>query len=216
MNSAFFGFARECSRASEAVQLLGVIRVRSLVLGMQIFSSFRADAMREFNLEQVWHHSLRTAIFARRIAEIEGAQAEMLEQAFSAGILHDVGRLALAAYLPGPFGEARDLARAERLPMFQAERRVLGANHADLGGSILNMWGLPTPLAEAVMFHHEPLLSDDGAFCPTTAVHAAAVLAQEHTDASVPNNSIDPAYLDRLGLNGRAEAWRTAVERPES
>jgi HD-like signal output (HDOD) protein len=211
VNSAFFGFARECSRPSEAIQLLGLIRVRALVLGLHIFSAFNHSTVKEFNLDQVWQHSLRTGLFARRIVEEEGGRPEMLEQGFSSGLLHDLGVLALAAFLPEDYREVLDRARTQQRPLIHVERELLGATHAELGGHILGLWGLPTPLVEAVFFHHEPIASDDGSFCVATAVHAAEVLARKGNYLDTVGNPIDQAYLNRLGLDDRAEVWRAAT-----
>lgn len=210
VNSAFFGFARECNRAAEAVQMIGVTRVRALALGLQVFAAFKADRLADFNLEQVWQHSLRTGLFARLIVEEENGHHELMEQAFSAGVMHDIGKLALAAYLTDPYREICRRAAAERRPLFEVERESLGANHAELGGYLLGLWGLPAPLVEAVVFHHEPSATDDGTFSVTTAVHAANVLAHQRdgAEAERPFNPVDESYFKRLGLDDRLEQWR--------
>ncbi len=213
VNSAFFGFSRECGRVVEAVQMLGVTRVRALALGMQVFSAFDAGKAGDFPLEQLWQHSLQTGLWARRIAEEEGCPAEMREQAFTAGVMHDLGQLALATGLPEVCREIRRRAATERRPLFEVEREVWGADHGGLGGHLLGLWGLPAPLVEAVALHHEPSASEDTTFSVTTAVHVANALAHARGEAEAAGAgaAVDRGYLERLGLGGRWEGWRALL-----
>lgn len=210
VNSAFFGFARQCSRVAEAVQLLGVIRIRALTLGLQLFSSFDKKRVEEFALDAVWQHCLRTGMVARLIVEEENGQAEMMEQAFTAGMMHDIGKLALASYLPDEYRAVCQKAKTEQRPLHEVETEVLGANHADLGGYFLGLWGLPSPMVEAVLCHHQPSAATGDVFSPLTAVHAANVLTRSRAqDEQVfPPNEFDLAYLKRLGYDHRIDAWR--------
>jgi putative nucleotidyltransferase with HDIG domain len=214
-NSAFFGYAREVCSAPEAVQLLGVSLIRALVLGVHLFSAFDARPARAFSVDTIWRHSLRTALLARRIMELEGGDECLKEQAFTAGVLHDIGKLAFAAELPEPYLQTLKRARAQRCPLFQAELAAFGATHAELGACLLGLWGLPTPLVEAVAFHHQPATSADTAFSPLTAVHVADVLAQEkgRLSGEAAPYALDAAHLARIGAASHLPRWeQTAKE----
>ena len=209
VNSAFFGFAREVASITEAVQLLGVGIIRSLALTVKLFSSFDAAAFRDFPLGQVWQHSLRTGMLARQLAGLENADDPLLEQAFTAGLLHDIGKLILAANLPAEYLDLVKRARAADCPLAQAEQEMFNATHADVGAHLLGIWGLPVPLVEAVALHHAPSNSGDSRFSALTAVHVANLLSQQRNDgvSSLLAARVDAAYLKRLGLRDRLEVW---------
>jgi len=86
---------------------------------------------------------------------------------------------------------------------------VLGATHAELGACLLGIWGLPSPIVEAIALHHHPLSVPAQAFSPLTAVHAANVLAYEAAPdpTGLVGPTIDLAYLRQLGLEERFEEW---------
>lgn len=214
VNSAFFGYAHQVVSAPEAVQVLGVSLIRALALGVRLFSAFDGSRARAFSVGTLWRHSLRTALLARRIMEVEGGDECLKEQAFTAGLLHDTGKLALAAELAEPYLRALKRARTQRWPVFRAELEAFGSTHAEVGAYLLGLWGLPTPLVEAVAFHHQPATSADTAFSPLTAVHVADVLTQEKGRFSGEGapNQLDAAHLEQLGATDRLPLWEQAAK----
>jgi HD-like signal output (HDOD) protein len=135
-----------------------------------------------------------------------------------AGMLHDIGELVLVANLPGQYTAALELAAARQIPVFEAEKATLGATHADVGGYLIGLWGLPGAIGEAVLFHHSPDSSLNDAFSALTAVHVADVLAHEKVGArgGVAVPAIDQNYLNQLGLSDRLPAWREACQIPQT
>jgi HD-like signal output (HDOD) protein len=210
VNSAFFGFAREVSSASEAVMLLGVSTIRSLALTMHLFSAFGGVESGHWSMEKAWRHSMRVGQWAKRIVELEGADQGTAEQAFTAGILHDVGKLILVDNLSERYLEVLERAAKENRPVVEIEQEALGATHADVGAYLLDLWGLPAPLVEAAALHHEPGRTSALTFSPLAAVHATNVLehASESQDPKGALKELDSLYLDQLGLAGRLEVWR--------
>jgi putative nucleotidyltransferase with HDIG domain len=210
VNSAFFGCARSICDASEAVQLLGVSRIRSLALIHHVFSSFEKRSYGELSVEEVWQHSLQTASWARQIVLWQGGGRMMEEQAFTGGLLHDIGQLIVAANLPAAYREVRGLARSRKIPLYEAEQEVLKANHADIGAYLLSIWGLPIPLVEAVALHHEPFRAPNGTFGALTAVHVASAWSYEQTPTGreIPGPPLDLVYLQETGIAGNLDLWR--------
>jgi HD-like signal output (HDOD) protein/CheY-like chemotaxis protein len=207
-NSAFIGFAREVSSAEEAVMLLGIGTVRSLALAAPVFSSFDSLEVQGFSLEEVWTHSLRVGHLARMIARMEGATEEVLEQTFTAGVLHDVGKALLADNPALDYGRIVTQARKTGRSLIEAEREAYQVTHAQVGACLLDLWGLPAPLVEGVALHHTPAESCELAFNPLTAVYVANNL--EH-NSSTPDeqllNRLDVNYLEQLHLDQRVEEW---------
>jgi HD-like signal output (HDOD) protein len=147
-----------------------------------------------------------TARLARRLAQEEGAPAEMADQAETAGLLHNLGRLALAVNLPDQYRVVTTRMKQEQLPDWEAEQAVFGATHGEVGGSLLGLWGLPMAVVEAVALHDHPACFLTKAFSPLTAVHVAKALWQS-TTLEDARKQIDRDYLSSLGLHDRLPAW---------
>ncbi len=215
VNSAFFGFARPSANVREAVQLLGVGIIRALALTIHLFSAFTPAQLRELPVDEIWEHSLRTALLARQIAELEKSEPVFVEQAFSAGLLHDVGKLILVAHRSPDYLEALERARTCHVSLSQVEREIFKSTHADVGAYLIGIWGLPMALVEAVAYHHSPGQASAPSFSPLTAVHVANHLAYaNHPTPSEPAlYQLDMAYLTRIGVEGRLPVWQAAAKK---
>jgi HD-like signal output (HDOD) protein len=211
-NSAFFGLRRQLSSAEEAVAYLGLDTIKSLILSIHSFSQFEKAETGALRIDSLWNHSVQVASLAKRISKLEDQDANAAEQAFTSGILHDVGKLVLAVNLPADYSEAIRLAQSGlELPV--AERQVFGANHADVGGYLIGLWGLPVPVVEAVALHHCPSRSTQPLFSPLTSVHAANVLDSERSNSAnnTPPSQFDVNYLSLVGVSSRLGAWRQTL-----
>jgi HD-like signal output (HDOD) protein len=210
VNSAFFGVRRKISNTAEAVQLLGVGTVRSLAISIHAFSCFDQAKLKQFPFEALWNHSLIVGVCAKKITQMHGDDAVMGDEAFIAGLLHDIGKLMMAANLSDQYRAASDLVTQKQIPAWQAEQQVFGADHSEVGAYLLGLWGLPVPIVEAVALHHCPAKNVNGAFCPLTAVHVANALHHEVSGltATEPRSLIDLGYLAGLGLKDSLESWR--------
>jgi putative nucleotidyltransferase with HDIG domain len=212
VNSAFLGFAREVTNPAEAVMILGTGTIRSLALSLNVFSAFSLPKSTGGCIERVWTHSARVARLAQRIAKLEGGDEKTREEAFTAGLLHDVGQLILADNPATDYLKLLCDCAASGRALVEAERETLQATHADVGAYLLDLWGLPLALVEAVALHHEPSVSGDTGFGPLTAVHAANALETEAAVGDTRSNRLDLGYLQRLGLDGRVDAWRQELD----
>lgn len=210
VNSAVFGLQLQVVSASEAVMYLGMETTKALVLLAHTFSYFDKVRTAEFSVEKLWKHSVTTGKFAEQIARAEGVAPEVVGQAFTGGMLHDLGKLLLAANVPDGFKEALTKAKEQKIHLWDAETGVFGATHGELGACLLGIWGLPMPIVEAVALHHFPIRFLSKQFCPLTAVHAANVI--EHEIQAESKDSLiaaaDSNYLTELGLVERMDVWR--------
>ncbi len=211
VNSAFFGLRREVSSPAEAVAYIGLDTIKSLVLSLHAFSQYAADEPGDFSLGALWSHSLSTGAAAKRIAQIEQMDRKLVDEAFVSGLLHDAGKAALAFNFPAQYGETLRQAEVQGVDPLIAEYESFGANHADVGGYLLGLWGLPCPVVEAIAFHHQPAASANTSFSPLTAVHAADVLVAT-ANAGAPTSGPDMSYLNRLSLGDRFEVWREELK----
>lgn len=210
VNSAFFGLPHPTSNIAEAISFIGVETVKHLVLAAGIFRQFESRKLGGLSLETLWQHSSRAAGAAKAIAKSERAGRQVIEDAMAAGLLHDVGKLVLASNYPDQYEEIGRQAQAKQVEWLVEEREVFGFEHADVGGYLLGLWGLPPPVVEAVAFHHFPTKSERASFTALTAVHAANVLVQTQrpTHGGIVPPQIDLLYLAKIGRTDALDRWR--------
>ena len=213
VNSSFFGFARTVTNPAQAVTLLGLDVVRSLVLSVHMWSMLKLEDRSRFSFTRLWEHCMRTASYAKLIALHQGVPPETAELCFVAGLLHDVGKLVLAMQLPDKYLEIIDEVRRSNRSVWVVEREALDTNHGEVGAYLLGLWAAPDQVVEAVAYHHEPSMSANASFSPLSAVHVANSL--EHK-VVVINPEYAPrhpdwAYLERIGATGDLITWTALV-----
>lgn len=211
VNSAFFGLRTTVVNPAQAVGMLGLDLVKSLVLGVHVFSQFRPSERLPFSIETVWKSGLATAKLAQAIARAENASLTIADTSFTAGLLHDLGILLLAANFSPRFNEAFALSAKEHIALPEAERQIFGASHAEVGAYLLGLWGIGEHIVEAVGYHHTPGRCVGRTFSPLTAVHVANALVQEDDPAACVGglaNPVDTDYVATLGLTDRLPCWR--------
>lgn len=213
INSAFFGAPRRIANVPEAVCALGIETIKALVLSEGVFSTYPEQKTNGFSIDTLWRHSARTASIAKTVAQTERLSARVTDEAFTAAFLHDIGKLVLAQNMPAEYAEALALAEKENCMDWQAEFRVLGASHSEVGAYLLSLWGLPASIIHAIAWHHQPSFANEGGFGITTAVHVAN--AFEHTGGQTRESRLaaapDEDYLQSLGIAGRLPAWKSAT-----
>jgi HD-like signal output (HDOD) protein len=213
VNSAFFGLRTPVSSAMQALSLLGLDRLKSLILSSHIFSEFKTGIFNAKEIGWLWEHSFAVSAGARAVAETLHAAPKDIEDAVTAGLLHETGKLVLASCMGREYKLALDLAVKTQTPLAEAEREVLGCGHAEVGAYLLGIWGLPDGIVEAVGWHQNPGAAPAGSSPALTAVHVACM----HHSGRDPSRlascmAIDDAYLERSGLAGREKELFAACE----
>lgn len=217
-NSAH-GSSRRISNITEAVALLGVENIRSFILMAGIFETADQSQMpRGFSLEKLWEHGMKVGEFAQRITESETEDKGLVDDAYTAGLLHDIGLLILATKMPDEFRQMLELVEKEKISMLRAERQIFGASHAEIGGFLLDLWGLPEVIVEAISHHLYPsgrpeksydFDEEEQQFAPLTAVHVANYLCEEQ-DAEIDSSAkitVDVVYLEEVEVSGKLNSW---------
>lgn len=198
-NSAFYGFRQQITNIPQAVTLLGFATLKNALLAAAVFDVFRVAAT-GFDLPALWKHSVATATAAKMIAK--RARFPHAEKAFTAGLMHDVGKIMIARYLPSGLSVIVGLTK-EGLSMYDAEQQVLGLAHPAIGAWVMGRWALPTTLVEAVQFHHHPTRSQNS-FDLAGIVYLANALthrAQIGSGGDALVREIDPLVLEYFNLN---------------
>ncbi|RLB26100.1 MAG: two-component system response regulator [Deltaproteobacteria bacterium] len=214
VNSAFFGLPRHISNPQQAVTLLGLETVKALVLSVQVFSQFDDAEIPHSFLDALWHHSMGTGKIVREIVRAEKVEKDLADDTFMAAVLHDVGKLILAASFPEQYKQLIKKCSEAKLPLRHAERERFGTTHAEVGAYLMGLWGLPDTIVEALAFHHRLAECPVERFAPLIAVHVASALEHEShvREEADYSNEIDLQHLAKLGMDGRLEGWRKLVE----
>lgn len=147
-NSAYYGFPRRITTVRDAVVLLGFRAVRSAALATCLVDALPGSNMLRYR--EFWQFSVSVGMAAELLARSEGTHQD---DAFTAGVLHGIGRLALDQYAPEVFAAAVERSRMQGAPLTRAERELLGFSSADLGGALATHWNFPPALVEAVAGH---------------------------------------------------------------
>ncbi len=214
VNSSFFAVAKSIGDIKHAVSYLGMNMLKNLALSMEVFREFKKGPSAKFiDLEAEQNHSVLTARIAQKLIQDKMAS----EHAFMAGMLHDIGRLILATSLPAELEEICKIPAPEGTPLIAKEQKVLGVTHAEIGGYLLGIWGMPYPIVEAVSHHHMPSRTGSKQFDVLGAIHVADFLAREQaakhgTKLCNHGLAMDMKYLEACGKVGQIDEWRDLAE----
>ncbi len=214
VNSSFFGLRRTITNIKQALTFLGISMIKHLVLSVEVFDAYQGkDNGSGFSLDAEQQHALLVANLAKALLQ----DKQKKEDAFMASMLHDVGKLVLAAHLPGHFSTVLAEVKKQQQPMHLVEKELYHVTHAEVGAYLLGIWGLPYPIIEAVSHHHEPRRVEQKHFDVLGAVYVANALVHELEDSlpdgDVPKSGeLDLAYLSALGVDEELPKWRQMTE----
>lgn len=200
VNSAFYGFQGKITTVSHAARILGFNTVRNAVVSISIIRSLSMRTVwAGFDMVEFWNHSVSVAVAGRQLAE--RTKLCPPDEAFVAGILHDIGKVVLAHYFQELFYKTWEYVKDNQVPWIEAERQALPNNHAEVGGFLADKWQLPEGLIEAVAYHHD-FSSDCKRPDLVAIVHAADVLANNCIRCTLDTASLDGIHPEARALVG--------------
>jgi putative nucleotidyltransferase with HDIG domain len=184
-NAAYLGYNTSCSSINDAVMRLGFKQIRSLVLST-ISAGPLSSRLNGYRLgdKDLWQHSITTACAAHWLAG--SLRYNDPEEAYAAGLLHDIGKLVLDQFVLADYSMIVDTMRKNNKPMYQIEEELFGVDHAAVGGLIAKRWEFPNALMDAIHYHHSPSLA------PTHRGLAAII---NLANALTPQEAIDQVDL---------------------
>lgn len=198
-NSAFYGYSREVVTVADAAVLLGFEEVKRIVLAISVFDLMSSYDGGTFAREQVWLHALACGLGADLLQRDLHAR---LPYCYTAGLLHDLGKIVIDQYFPEHMQDIVQRVTTDDIPMIEAERRVLGLSHADIGYLLGKVWKFPAVLTDTLRFHHEPLRCK-GSYVMTSIVHVGNHVANMLDNAKLhigPEEVLDPNALHILNV----------------
>jgi putative nucleotidyltransferase with HDIG domain len=212
-NSALYGCRSKVSDPEIAIALLGTEATKALALTIGMFPDSGTHGGAKEELDRLWEHSLTVSRTARKLAELACADVRTVENSFTAGLLHDIGRLILISKFPGEWEAIEELAAAQKIGMSEAEYEVLGVSHAEIGAYLLDTWNLPRPIIEALAWHTRPASSPLRSVCPLVFVHLANSLCAPFCPMPSdrpPNRELDLGFLEACGVRRSYKEWISA------
>jgi putative nucleotidyltransferase with HDIG domain len=176
INSAYYGMPRQVTSVAQAVSLLGRLQLKQILLGTLLAGVFNDMQIRNFSMMNFWRHSIKTAIIARHLA-MQNVNIIDHEAFFTAGLLHDIGRLVMAKAAPDELAEIDRQVRNGG-DVIKLEAELLGLTHVDVGGALMLKWDMPAVITQCVLKHH--CIEHEGEHAiPTSIVYLANKLSEK-------------------------------------
>lgn len=163
-NSPFYGMPRKVTSIGEAIALVGLASIRTIILAAALPGHFRVAKEAGFDFDRFWRHSIATAIASKAFAHLHGGKED---EAFIAGLLHDIGELVLAIGFPERYALVTSRIRAHEMDPREIEAGVFATDHTVVGGLLAQRWRLPTQIVSVISDHHTPDLFEE---YPLTAI----------------------------------------------
>ncbi|HVP39849.1 MAG TPA: HDOD domain-containing protein [Candidatus Saccharimonadales bacterium] len=220
VNSAFYGFSRRISTVSLALTILGLRNVRNMVINVGLAGFFRGgNPQSRATRLRLWEHSVETAVGAMTLARLRRMGEP--DEAFTAGLLHDIGRIALDYYHHDLSARIESLIEEEGLSELEAEERVTGVHHGAIGAWVAAQWNLPGSLCDAIRFHHDPArcaTESPGSLQLTYIAGAAEALSElrHRVDDNQENHLLSTAVQHLALTREEIQATLEAMEREKS
>lgn len=209
VNSAYYSLSAEVGNVRHAVALLGFRTISQMVISIAVFDVFKEKYGTEFDRNGFWKHSIGCAVLSKMIAQRSRYPRE--DECFTAGLLHDIGKVVLDQYLHDEMILVLKAVREQGLSFVDAEQVVLGLNHADIGAQVMKKWNIPLPILAAVQHHHQQVGERKGSAFSQDLIVDCVKLADAlckyngigfSGDAVVP--SLDTPLWERLHLESGA------------
>ncbi len=211
-NSSFISAPGEVPDISSAVMLLGqdgIAEVNDIVHARNV-SNFGCSSDVDTFANDLGEHSYRVACAAARIAKVEKCTTAEIAEIFTAGILHDAGKLALLACMETSYRELLAQCIHDQTDAEQMEQMIYGFDHAEAGRYVLSLLGISKSVVDAATLHHRPSKHSSTVFSAAAAVHFADALfrGNERTQSNSGTQFIDMEYLHHIGCADRTESWQ--------
>ncbi len=194
VNSAYYGFYREIVKVSDAVVVLGFNEIRRLSLAVSVLDMF-GNSQAGHRL-RFWNHSFTCAAMCDILAR---KQRVHNEGAFTAGLLHDIGKSVLDQHFGSMFSAVQACMKEHSVQSHEAERMLFGFDHGDIGYWLSERWNLPVSLSEAIHYHHRPTSAEEAPEL-TRVIHVADKLTNEFAELKAQGLSVDEMTGEDNGL----------------
>jgi putative nucleotidyltransferase with HDIG domain len=219
-NSAFYAQNRKISSIDDAVVVLGFDAIVQLMLATTVFTTLSSIKLgSNLSMHGLWKHSMATAVTSKMIAKKTGRHGEG-NLAYTAGLLHDIGKLVLANYFTDEYAPVFEKLESEDLFLYEAEEMILGFTHCEIAGWLLGQWNFPEGLINVIISHHKNVLDNDDMNAEILGVRLANILCNQwkigeggNTKAySVQNEDYSLLDLNESGIEEMEQQLRESEQ----
>ena len=155
INSAYYSLGQKVTNLVRATIMLGINTVKNLALSTAVLGTLPANkSITGLNMEGFWRHSLCVGVTSKFLAKKRWVDSKQIEEHFTAGLLHDIGKIPLSAVLSVDYLTTVTAADREQKPLYAVEEKCLELNHCNTGEMIVNAWKLDGPVADIIIHHH--------------------------------------------------------------
>lgn len=209
VNSPFYGFSSKVETISHALTIVGVEQLSDLILSTTVNQHFRGIPKELVDMELFWRHSICCGVAAKRLAAYR--RESNPERFYVAGMLHDIGSLVIFKKRPVQAKEILTKCKEQNVPLVEMERKIMGYDHAQVGGTLLNAWKLPKFHVDVVTCHHNPFVCQAHRL-EAGMIHVADIVSYRVHEKKTPALSIPAMAPNILGKLGLTEAYVKLLE----
>jgi putative nucleotidyltransferase with HDIG domain len=205
INSAYYALDQHITSLVRAIIMLGINTVKNLALSTAVLGNFSSKKkIQGLDMEGFWRHSLCVGVTAKLLAIKKGVDSKLREEYFTAGLLHDIGKIPINAVLHKEYILTLSAADRDRVSLCHAEEQTLGMDHCAAGAAIVKAWKLEGAVGDAIMYHHNysEYSGDysDVLYCVVAANRFASLETIGFSGNRHPG-TIDKSFWDKLGLD---------------
>lgn len=217
VNSAFFGLRTRIDDIKRAVTYLGIETLKSIVIVSDVFSKFKESEIQTFGIDTLYEHSYRVGLIASKIVMMSSHDQALADAAVMPGMLHDIGKLLFIQNMPKEYEEMCKQCKSDDsvASVYEAEKKAFKITHADLGGYLMGIWGLPEDIVSSITKHHNPAGSLGRDMKVAGAVFIANMLDHEHMRGTLDQDDHTlecTGHLDKYGLLKYLPEWKKIVQ----
>ena len=216
-NSQYFGLNRIVSNLTDAINLIGLEKLKNLVLSVHLKASFHVDNPEiEYYLDYLWHDALRVAELARLVSLSENQLEDRPDQAYLGGLLHNIGLLIFMSRGGDKLNRFMYAIKNSDRPIAELETAIFGFTRSEGAAYILSLWKIPPRIIEAILLQNTPNDTDYDSINALTAVHVASCLLKPSMMSGCDrlfNMTLDTTYLQRINKLDRLPDWRHMADK---
>lgn len=154
VNSAYFGLSQEVTSVNHSVVYVGINTIKNVAISVATTGALPKTNKAGLNMNVFWQHSLTVGVIAKLLAENKGVGKNEQANYFVGGLLHDIGKVLFAHFIPVEYQQVLHKSETENIPLYQAEKELLGFDHSEIGAMVAEKWQLPSDLISSIRNHH--------------------------------------------------------------
>jgi len=210
VNSAYFGLSQEVTSVNHSVVYVGINTIKNVAISVATTGALPKSNKAGLNMNRFWEHSLAVGVIAKLLAENKGVGKNEQANYFVAGLLHDIGKVLFAHFIPTEYQEVLTKHDAAKTPLHQAEKELLGFDHSEIGAMVAEKWQLPPDLINSIKNHHGAEAQDQhplslAIYAANQTAHYLELIKQASEDNDT--DALDAAAKIDDGLPAPVKAW---------